>query len=123
MAMPNDFVAQKGARFRLDCRPSRDAAFECEVLELDPPRRMRTRWIIDGQPAMVTFDLRANGEGTLLRVEHHDLTPDHRTEFDSGWGHKLATDLALVLDGTRLPTDATRDGEGFTVHPALSPSD
>ena len=80
--MANDFVAAEGTRFRLDARPSHPEPFECEVLEVDPPRRLRTQWIVGGQPTTVTFDLRADGDETVLRVEHTGLPADEEPNFD-----------------------------------------
>ncbi len=84
--MPNDFAAREGASFRLDARPAHAEPFECEVLELDPPRRLRTQWIVRGQPTTVTFELRADGAETVLRVEHDGLSPHEQRNFDGGWG-------------------------------------
>jgi uncharacterized protein YndB with AHSA1/START domain len=45
------------------------------VLEADPPRRFAFRWVYDDGPAvetnslLVTFDLVASGDGTLLRFK------------------------------------------------------
>jgi uncharacterized protein YndB with AHSA1/START domain len=117
--MPNDFSARVGARFRLDARPAHPEPFDCEVLEIDPPRRLRTQWIVGGQPTTVTFELHADGAETVLRVEHDRLPPDEQPEFDGGWGTKFATDLPLVLDGTRDPADAASSREGLVSHPAM----
>jgi len=119
--MPNDFSAREGARFRLDARPEHAEPFECEVLEIEPLRRLRTRWTVAGQPTTVTFELEADGAETVLRVEHDGLPPDEQAKFDGGWGTKFATDLGLVLDGARDPADATSGAEGLVSHPAISP--
>jgi len=115
--MPNDFTPEEGARFHLDARPSHPL-FECEVLELDPPRRLRSRWLVDGEPTNVTFELRADAGGTVLRVEHEGLPSVERPKFDGGWGAKFTIDLRDVLDGNRDPAAATRDAAGLTHHPA-----
>jgi len=93
----------------------------CEVLEVDPPHRLQTRWIVGGQPTTVTFELRADGAETVLRVEHDGLSLDEQAHFDSGWDTKFATDLVSVLDGTRDPTEATTTSEGLVTHSAMSP--
>jgi uncharacterized protein YndB with AHSA1/START domain len=116
--MPNDFRPEEGARFRLDARPAHLEPFECEVLEIDPPRRLRTRWIVLDEPTIVTFELRADEGGTVLRVEHEALPPSEQPKFDGGWGTKFAIDLREVLDGARDPAAATRDQTGLTHHPA-----
>lgn len=116
--MPNDFTAEEGARFRLDARPDHPEPFDCEVLEIDPPRRLRTRWVVRGAPTTVTFELRADDGGTVLRVEHDGLPTAEQPKFDGGWGTKFAIDLRDVLDGARDPAAATRDVTGLMHHPA-----
>jgi uncharacterized protein YndB with AHSA1/START domain len=119
--MPNDFTPEEGARFRLDARPDHAEPFDCEVLEVDPPHRLRTRWIIRGKPTIVTFALRADDGGTVLRVEHEGLSTSERPNFDGGWGAKFAVDLPAVLNGERDRAAATRDATGLTHHPAYVP--
>lgn len=118
--MPNDFSPRVGARFRFDARPAHDEPFEGEVLEIDPPRRLRARWVVGGQPTTVTFELHADGAETVLRVEHDGLPADEQPNFDGGWDTKFAVDLASVLDGARDPNDATTTHEGLTSHPAVA---
>jgi uncharacterized protein YndB with AHSA1/START domain len=120
--MPNDFTPQKGASFRLDAAPDHPEPFDCEVLEIDPPRRLRTRWVVRGKPTIVTFELRADDGGTVLRVEHDGLSASERPNFDGGWAAKFAIDLPDVLSGERDPAAATRDAAGLTHHPAYVPS-
>jgi uncharacterized protein YndB with AHSA1/START domain len=96
--MGNDFEAREGARFFLDSSPEMEP-FECEVLELDPPRRMRQQWIIRGAPTTVTYELRADGADTVLRVEHDELPDEDRAGFDDGWPGKLDA-LGRVLTET-----------------------
>jgi len=86
--MPNDFEPRLGHRFHFDGGPPRGLV-EAEVLELDPPRRIQWRWMIDGIPTTVTITLRADAEGTLLRLEHAELPADPRPRFDSGWVEKF----------------------------------
>ena len=57
-----------GGCYRILMRDGVEAAGE--FVEIDPPRRLQTRWMIGGQPTTVTFELRADGAGTVLRVEH-----------------------------------------------------
>jgi uncharacterized protein YndB with AHSA1/START domain len=121
--MPNDFVAAVGARFRRDARPAHDAPFECEVLELDPPRRMRARWVVRGAPTTVTYELRADGDGTVLRVEHDGLPADEQRNFDEGWPGKLHDGIPSVLDGRWVSADASTTDDGLTRHPALAVPD
>jgi len=102
--MPNNFVPTVGARFHLDSRPHFDG-FEAEVLDLEPMSLLRCRWTIDGVPTTVTIRLQADGDDTLLELEHARLTPTTGPGFDDGWDQKLTRDLPAVLSGAR---DRTR---------------
>ena len=95
--MPNDFEPRVGHRFHLDGGPPRGLV-EAEVLDIDPPRRVQWRWMIDDVATTVTITLRADGDDTLLRLEHTDLPSDPRPRFDRGWVEKF-DDLALLLSG------------------------
>jgi uncharacterized protein YndB with AHSA1/START domain len=120
--MPNDFTPREGARFRLDARPDHPEPFDCDVIEVDPPHRLRTRWFIRGKPTIVTFELRGDDGGTVLRVEHDGLSSSERPKFDGGWGARFTIDLADVLSGGRDPAAARGDVTGLTHHPAYQPS-
>jgi uncharacterized protein YndB with AHSA1/START domain len=94
--MPNDFVAEVGHRFQFDARP--DFGFiDAEVLEIEAPRLLRCRWVVDGTPTTVTIRVEPDGDGTLLMLEHEALPPEPRTQFDGGWASKLQHDLAVLL--------------------------
>ena len=95
--MSNDFEPRIGHHFRFDAGPPR-GFIEAEVLEIDAPNRIRWRWMLDDVPTTVTITLRADGEETLLHLEHTDLPPDLRPQFEPGWVEKF-DDLALVLKG------------------------
>lgn len=69
-----DPVAGGTGRITFGDPTSPDANSEAlTVVEADPPRRFAFRWVYDNAPAtetnslLVTFDLVASGEGTLLR--------------------------------------------------------
>jgi uncharacterized protein YndB with AHSA1/START domain len=115
--MPNDFAPAVGHHFRLDSRP--DFGFiDGEVVEIDPPHLLRCRWTVDGVPTTVTVRLRADGRGTLLRLEHVGLGPEPSASFDGGWGSKLHHDLGLVLAGDRDPARSRVD-QGLYRHADL----
>ena len=72
--MENDFEAVVGHRFtlRTDPQPGFDGIVQCEVLELDAPRRMRWSWRGGPIDTVVEFDLApatlADAAGTRLVV-------------------------------------------------------
>jgi uncharacterized protein YndB with AHSA1/START domain len=70
------------------------------VLEIERPTRLRCSWTIEGIQSTVTFELQADGSGTLLRLEHDALTDEHRDLFADGWDQKLRDDLRVMLDST-----------------------
>jgi uncharacterized protein YndB with AHSA1/START domain len=95
--MPNDFEPRVGHRFRFDAGMP-IGYFDVEVVELDEPRRIRWRWMVDGAATTVTIDLRADGDGTVVHLVHSDLPTNRRAGFDSGWPEKFAG-LELVFKG------------------------
>jgi uncharacterized protein YndB with AHSA1/START domain len=73
--MQNDFAPEVGRRFtlRTDPAPGFDGVVHCQVLELEPPRRMRWGWRGGPIDTVVSFTLSPVGagarEGTRLEVE------------------------------------------------------
>jgi len=96
--MPNDFEPRVGHRFHFDAGPPR-GRIEAEVLDIDAPRRIRLRWMLDGAATTVTITLRADGDATVVHLVHTDLPTDLQPKFDSGWVEKFDA-LQLVLRGT-----------------------
>jgi len=70
--MPNDFVAEVGRSFQFKTQPAPgfDGTVNCEVLELDRPRRVAWRWKGGGIDTVVSFELEAHGGSTRLVMEH-----------------------------------------------------
>ncbi|SBT43947.1 SRPBCC family protein [Micromonospora auratinigra] len=88
--MPNDFRPLPGHRFRLRTTPRPgqgfDGVVDCEVLEIDEPRRTRWAW-----------------RGTRLFLEHSGFDPDDSVQrrtftlLDGGWRGHVWPRLAGVL--------------------------
>jgi uncharacterized protein YndB with AHSA1/START domain len=99
------FAAVAGQRFTMSCEPF--GAIEAEVLAADPPRRLSLRWVNAAfGSTVVTFELSAVADGTLLRMEHDgwtDAAAAARDQFDSGWHAKLGSGLRSVLDVPDVP--------------------
>jgi uncharacterized protein YndB with AHSA1/START domain len=93
--MPNDFEPRLGCRFRFQSRPMPGwrGFVECEVVELEPPRRLAYTWVGDEhwkEPTLVRWTLEPIAGGTLLRLEH--------TNLQEPWGRELA---AMLSQGWR----------------------
>jgi uncharacterized protein YndB with AHSA1/START domain len=93
------FAAVAGQRFTMSCDPFGE--IEAEVLAADPPRRLSLRWVNAAfGSTVVTFELSAVADGTLLRMEHGgwaDAAAAARDQLDSGWHAKLGAGLRAVL--------------------------
>jgi uncharacterized protein YndB with AHSA1/START domain len=100
--MPNDFVPKVGHRFTMDASPN-FGVIDATVLVVDPPRLLECEWMINGEPTIVRIELRPDGDGTRLLLEHRGLASEHQAEFDGGWDSKLRDDLTLVLQGDTKP--------------------
>jgi uncharacterized protein YndB with AHSA1/START domain len=72
--MDNSFEPRLGHRFqfRTTPRPGFKGLVDCEVTELDPPRRLAYTWHggWTGRPTVVTYTLEAVPEGTRQRLDH-----------------------------------------------------
>ena len=72
---------------------------ECEVLEIEPPRRMVWAWFPtdDDVRTLVTFELEVVNGGTRLKLTHKGVTEPVIAELlRGGWPTRLA-ELARVL--------------------------
>ena len=95
--MENDFQPRVGHRFqfRTQPQPGFNGIVDCEVMEVDEPRRLAYTW--QGgpmrRPTLVTFTLDPVPEGTRLRLEHSGFEGASglmvRTILSSGWKGKL----------------------------------
>jgi len=108
--MPNDFAPRVGHKFQFRDKPQFGwrGFVEREVLEVDPPRRLRYSWLGDekGPVMTVTWTLEAVGGGTRLVLEHTGFRGLGgwfvRRIMGRGWGKKLRKLLPDVLDGKRV---------------------
>jgi uncharacterized protein YndB with AHSA1/START domain len=76
--MPNDFVPAVGHHFtfRTSPQPGFDGVVTCEVLDLEPEKRMRWSWRGGTLDSTVTWTLTAEGRGTRLFLRHDGFDPD-----------------------------------------------
>jgi len=107
--MSNDFEAKLGHTFQFcgQARPGFNGTVQCEVLEIEAPRRLVYRWVIENVNTMVRFSLEPAAQGgTRLILEH--------TGFESAgvlmisavlaWNRRLREALSAVISGTSLST-------------------
>ncbi|MBS0320931.1 MAG: SRPBCC family protein [Proteobacteria bacterium] len=110
-----DMVLEPGARFELtwrndrlsdptDTRPegmSAEHRATCEILEVDPPRKLRYRWDEAGE---VTMELVPEGKDVLLTLTHRRLSNRRLVlGVSAGW-HVHLDILAARLAGTQPPS-------------------
>jgi uncharacterized protein YndB with AHSA1/START domain len=116
--MPNDFKPVLGHRFTFRTRPAPgfDGIVRCEVLELDPPRRMVWSWAGGNIDTTVTWTLDQTSDGgTRLRMHQvgfHGLGAQLTRRILAGGyprilGHRLPAYLDRAADqaATSAPTD------------------
>jgi len=94
--MPNNFRAEVGHKFyfQVDGAAAYDGRTDCEVIEVDPPRRLAYTWTQGanrprGLVTTVTWTLASEGRGTRLTLEHTgvEIIPWlHRLMLRFGWG-------------------------------------
>ena len=131
--MPNDFEPVRGRKFqfRVDPMPGFSGVQECEVLELDPPRRMVWSWVAVPKdqskpkppPMILTWTLTPEANGTRLHLHQTGaevLNWWWRMAMSHGWKRMMQTLLpkciANVRDGVFVRGAITkRDNPSRTV--------
>jgi uncharacterized protein YndB with AHSA1/START domain len=94
--MDNDFEPRVGKRFILRGRqvtPEFRGWNECEVLEIEPPRRMVWSWMCNENdpPGRVEFSLEQTESGTRLTLSHTgEMNAVLSSRLTQGWPVKLA---------------------------------
>jgi uncharacterized protein YndB with AHSA1/START domain len=100
--MRNDFAPKLGHRFNFHATPIPNmwnGTTDCEVLELDAPRRLAYAWNASGEEAegglksVVTWTLTPVEGGTHVRMEHSGFRPQDeggRQAMGGGWPRIVA---------------------------------
>ena len=92
------FEARVGCEFRFRTKPAPgfDGVIHCEVLEVEPLRRLVYTWASSRQrerPTIVTWELESERKGTHVTLRHEGFTGIGgffvRSLLGRGWGHKL----------------------------------
>jgi uncharacterized protein YndB with AHSA1/START domain len=103
--MENDFKPRVGHSFTLRRNsPTWSGEIRCQVLELDPPRRMVWSWSMgdepDKRPSQVVFELERNGQGTVLTLRHTGPAADATGRLvTERWPIKVTDLRALLVAG------------------------
>src|SRR5688500_9380555 len=86
--------------FKTQPYPGWDGTVNCEMLEIEPLRKLRYTWTVPFLDTVVTFTLDPSPTGTMLTIVQTGFTPEQKRESGGaryGWkmmGGKLADLLA-----------------------------
>jgi uncharacterized protein YndB with AHSA1/START domain len=104
--LKNDFEPVIGQRFRFRSEPVQgwDGVIDCEVLVVDPLKRLSYTWSSLGLDSVVLFTLTpAEDGGTHVRMEHSGFRPDQQQAYGGakyGW-QRFFDGLERVLGGVK----------------------
>ncbi len=119
--MPNTFKAEVGCKFEFMTDPHWACGAhrtECEVLELEPNRRMVWSWTMTDKkkgktypPLHITWELSPEGSGTRLRFTQTGMEGHKRSQMfmmNMGWGYMVKKLIPRLLpncgaDGSFTP--------------------
>ena len=103
--MPTDFKPELGHRFQFRSKPQPgwDGIVNCELLELDPPRRLAYSWCSGKVNTRVTWVLEPVAEGTRVRLSHSGFRGFRgwmtSRILGKGWGTRiLKRNIPALLD-------------------------
>jgi uncharacterized protein YndB with AHSA1/START domain len=101
--MDNDFQPVVGHRFTLRAAPvaNWNGVIACEVLVVEPNRKLSYRWGTLGVETSVIWTLSATSGGTLVRMEHKGFGPHQEANYKGakyGWT-KFIDNMERVVDG------------------------
>ena len=101
--MENDFQPVVGHRFTFRAKPvpNWNGVIDCEVLVVEPNKKLSYTWGTLGLGSEVVFTLVPAEGGTLLRMEHSGFAPDQENAYKGanyGWQRFLGN-LERVVAG------------------------
>jgi uncharacterized protein YndB with AHSA1/START domain len=100
--MENDFVPRVGHKFQFRTKPEAEwnGIVDCEVLELDEPRRLTWAWRGNSLDTRVTWTLAPVAGGTLLTMEHSGFAGPFgemvAEKLRAGWQTKVLERLERI---------------------------
>jgi uncharacterized protein YndB with AHSA1/START domain len=74
--------------FRTQAHPGWDGTVDCQVVEIEPHRKLSYTWRVPFLSTVVTFTLAPTAAGTRLGIEQSGFSAEHRREFGGaryGW--------------------------------------
>ncbi|HEY7609454.1 MAG TPA: SRPBCC domain-containing protein [Alphaproteobacteria bacterium] len=89
--MKNDFAPTVGRKFNFRAAPMPhwNGVVDCEVLAVEPPKRLSYSWnAAGGLATVVTWTLMPTKSGTLVRMEQSGFRPDEEANYRGasyGW--------------------------------------
>ncbi len=103
--MKNDFQPTVGHKFnfRADPVPNWNGVVDCEVLVVEPNKKLSYSWGSLGVATIVVWTLAATSGGTLVRMEQSGFAPDQKANYQGanyGW-QKFIGGLERVVAGLR----------------------
>lgn len=111
--MANDFQAMVGHKFRFttEPRPGFDGIVQCEVVAVEPERRLAYTWVGGGIRTLVEWELAPHGAGTSLTLVHSGFAGVRgylvSRILGSGWKSKILK--ALGEHSARIALQTTPD--------------
>jgi uncharacterized protein YndB with AHSA1/START domain len=103
--MPNDFEPRLGHRFQFRAPNARgwSGIVDCEVTEVDPPRRLAYTWKSDKVDTVVTWTLHPTAHGTRLELVHSGFRGVGQTilrkfMMGPGWSRMLEQKMPEILE-------------------------
>jgi uncharacterized protein YndB with AHSA1/START domain len=103
--MDNDFQPVVGHKFnfRSTPMPNWNGVIDCEVLVVEPNKKLSYSWSSMGLGSVVVWTLIATAGGTLVRMEQSGFRPDQEANYQGakyGW-QKFIAGLERVVAGLR----------------------
>jgi uncharacterized protein YndB with AHSA1/START domain len=103
--MENDFSPVVGAKciFRMKPMPGFDGNIRCEVIEVEPPRRLVYTWEggSDWGKTTIVWSLYPDSGGTRLRLEHRGFAGFRpfllSLMMEPGWRKKLLKQVPMIV--------------------------
>lgn len=88
--MDNDFrpAVGQGFNFRSTPMPNWNGIIDCEVLAIEPNKKLSYSWNSMGLESVVSWTLVATSGGTLVRMEQSGFRPDQQAAYQGatyGW--------------------------------------